>query len=60
MKKTWLRSLLLGGSKAPLLAGGVVLAQGISISTDPEGSIECSTELDDYTLLSIFTSGLDG
>ncbi len=43
MKKHWLRGMLLGVSLALLLAGGVALAQGISIATDPEGCIECST-----------------
>lgn len=43
MKKSWLRGLLLGLSLALFLAGGVALAQGIVITTDPEECLECST-----------------
>jgi hypothetical protein len=43
MTKHWLRSVLLGVSLALLLAGGVALAQGIVITTDPEDCLECST-----------------
>jgi hypothetical protein len=43
MKKSWLRGLLLGVSLALFLAGGVALAQGIVINTDPEECIECFT-----------------
>ena len=60
MKKNWLRGILLGVSLALLLAGGVVLAQEISISTDPEGCIECSTGIDDIHHLGIVSSGWDG
>jgi len=40
-KRTWLRGLLLGISMSLLLMGGVALAQGITITTDPEGCLEC-------------------
>jgi hypothetical protein len=41
MKRLWLRGILLGVSLALLLAGGVALAQGLSISADRE-CFECS------------------
>ena len=40
MAKRWLRGMLLGVSLALLLAGGVALAQGLSIAVDP-ACIEC-------------------
>lgn len=40
MKKHWLRGMLLGVSLALLLAGGVALAQGLSISVDQD-CFEC-------------------
>jgi len=40
MKRHWLRGMLLGASLALLLAGGVALAQGLSIAVDP-ACIEC-------------------
>jgi hypothetical protein len=40
MKTNWLRGMLLGVSLALLLAGGVALAQGLSITVDP-ACIEC-------------------
>jgi hypothetical protein len=43
MKRSWLRGLLLGVSLALFLAGGVALAQGIVITTDPEECLECFT-----------------
>ena len=60
MKGHWLRGMILGASMALLLAGGVVLAQQISLRTDPEGCIECSTGIGDVHNLGIFTSGWDG
>lgn len=39
-KRTWLRGLLLGIGMSLLLMGGVALAQGITITTDPEGCLE--------------------
>jgi hypothetical protein len=43
MKNHWLRGVLLGVSLALFLAGGVALAQGIAITTDPEECLECFT-----------------
>ena len=43
MNKIWLRGILLGISMALILAGGVALAQEITITTVPEGCIECFT-----------------
>ena len=40
MEKKWLRGMFLGVSLALLLAGGVALAQGLSIAVDP-ACIEC-------------------
>jgi len=56
MKRHWLRGMLLGVSLALLLAGGVALAQGITITTDPEGCLECSTR-EDLNYISVHTSG---
>jgi hypothetical protein len=58
MEKRWLRGLLLGVSLALLLAGGVALAQGINITTDPEGCLECST-IENQNLLALYSSGWD-
>ena len=44
MKKHWLRGMLLGVSLALLLAGGVALAQGLTITPDPE-CFECAEGL---------------
>jgi hypothetical protein len=56
MRKHWLRGILLGASLALLLTGGVALAQGIAITIDPQGCIECSTE-SDLHWLSLHSSG---
>ena len=57
MKKHCLRGILLGVSLALLLAGGVTLAQGISITTDPEGCLECSPSESNLHWLGVFSSG---
>ena len=57
MTKHWLRGLVLGVSLALLLAGGVALAQGITITTDPAGCYECWTDVSQYTELDVYTSG---
>ena len=57
MKIHWLRGMLLGVSLALLLAGGVTLAQGISITTDPEGCLECSASESNLHWLGVFSSG---
>lgn len=57
MTKHWLRGLVLGVSLALLLAGGVALAQGITITTDPAGCYECRTDESQYTELRVYTSG---
>ena len=57
MKKHCLRGMLLGVSLALLLAGGVTLAQGISITTDPEGCLECSPSESNLHWLGVFSSG---
>jgi hypothetical protein len=56
MNRHWLRGMMLGASMVLLLAGGVALAQGISITTDPEGCIECSST-DAHNYLSVSSSG---
>lgn len=56
MKRHWLRGVLLGVSLALLVAGGVALAQGITIITEPEGCIECSTQ-DNLNWLSLYSIG---
>jgi hypothetical protein len=43
MKKSWLRGLLLGVSLALLLAGGVALANGLSITSD-QSCFQCLPE----------------
>ncbi|HUW14201.1 MAG TPA: PEP-CTERM sorting domain-containing protein [Anaerolineae bacterium] len=55
-KRTWLRGLLLGISMSLLLMGGVALAQGITITTDPEGCLECSPR-EMPNLLALYSSG---
>jgi len=57
MKKHWLRGVLLGVSLALLLAGGVALAQGISMTTDPERCLECSPRESNRNWLGVFSSG---
>ena len=57
MRKNWLRGMLLGVTMALLLAGGVALAQEITITTDPAECIECWTDPQNPNLLGIFTSG---
>jgi len=57
MKKHWLRGMLFGVSLALLVAGGVTLAQGISISTDPEECLECSPSESNPHWLGVFSSG---
>jgi hypothetical protein len=57
MTKHWLRGLVLGVSLALLLAGGVALAQGITVTTDPAGCYECRTDESQYTELRVYTSG---
>jgi hypothetical protein len=59
MKKHWLRGVLLGVSLALFLAGGVALAQGIVITTDPEECLECSTARveAEYNWLAVYSSG---
>ena len=47
MKKNWLRGLLLGVSMALLLAGGVVLAQGLSVTADQD-CFECWARADGW------------
>jgi hypothetical protein len=56
MKRHWLRGLLLGMSLALLVAGGVALAQGITITTDPEGCLPCSTR-ENARAISLQSSG---
>jgi hypothetical protein len=56
MKKSWLRGLLLGVSLALFLAGGVALAQGIVITTDPEECLECFTGREP-NWLAVYSSG---
>ena len=53
----WLRGILLAVTLALLLAGGVTLAQGISITTDPEGCLECSPSESNRHWLGVFSSG---
>jgi len=48
MKRHWLRGVLLGVSLALLLAGGVALAQGLTITPDKE-CFTCSESDVDYT-----------
>jgi len=57
MTKHWLRGLVLGVSLALLLASGVALAQGITITTDPPGCYECWTDESQFTELRVYTSG---
>jgi hypothetical protein len=57
MKKHWLRGVLLGVSLALFLAGGVALAQGIVITTDPEECLECSTGRVSMNYLALHSSG---
>jgi len=45
MKKHWLRGMLLGVSLALLLAGGVALAQGLSVTADQD-CFECVSRAD--------------
>ena len=56
MRKNWLRGMMLGMSLALLLAGGVALAQGITITPQPEGCLECSTRAN-INWLSVYSSG---
>jgi hypothetical protein len=57
MTKHWLRGLVLGVSLALLLASGVALAQGITVTTDPPGCYECWTDESQWTQLRVYTSG---
>jgi hypothetical protein len=57
MKKHWRRGILLGVSLALLLAGGVALAQAISMTTDPEACLECSPSESSLHWLGVFSSG---
>jgi hypothetical protein len=57
MKNNWLRGILLGVSLALLLAGGVALAQSITVTTDPEYCLECTADEEDTNYLSLFSSG---
>ena len=56
MKKHWLRGLLLGVSMALLLGTGVALAQDISITTDPEGCLDCSPSRLERNYLALYSS----
>ncbi len=56
MKTYWLSHVFLGLSSALLAAGGVALAQGITIITQPEGCVECSTS-DNLNWLSLYSIG---
>ena len=62
MRKHWLRGMLLGVSLVLLLAGGVALAQGLSVTVDKE-CVECwpgRQELtDDANLLELSIGGFD-
>jgi hypothetical protein len=52
-----LRGMLLGLSLALVLMGGVALAQGISLTTDPETCLECSPSQSNRHWLGVFSSG---